>query len=203
MPAAKTPTTRFNEAEMRLCLTHLAKNRGNAAQAKRDLDEVRAASPGLLRRVPDYHTLRGWMEEHGDLYHEVRRDILPEINDRIVANEQEFAALVHEKEVETIELYDPKALKPNEVSKSLRDLSTSKGISLSRSREIQQDRVGAEKPKIGFEEGMAALAKMAKDSEHIREMLGMDEAPKFVEAEVESDGAATPAQEAATPAESQ
>jgi hypothetical protein len=118
---------RYSTEEVEQGVTALALMNGNAGRAHR---ELRALGVQVPRR-----TLGSWTRIHADRYEAIKRDVVPRIHRRMADQAEELADRYAEAELTALERLVPKLqeLKPAEVTGALRNLATSRGISVDKS----------------------------------------------------------------------
>lgn len=109
----------YTDAEVELGLTQLARNSGNAAKTSREL------------KVPE-STLKLWRKNNQPRYLEIQEQVIPQIRAKVAERAAEIADQAAEVEEEALALLRAKLpdMDARDVSGAMRNISTTKGISL-------------------------------------------------------------------------
>jgi len=129
--AKRLPAKVYTEAEIRRGLAAIALASGNTRFAAQQLKDAGKPIPR--------NTLQAWKRTRPELYAEVQADILPSINEAVIHECVAIARTAAEAEIKTLERYNEvlPELPARDVSKAARDISTVKGINLTKVHELR------------------------------------------------------------------
>ena len=123
---------RHDEESVERALRVLALCAGNSTEASRRLADADLPVPRS--------TLQRWRDEqHTDRYQEIRREVVPQVRERAAEKSDEIARAAAEKELAFIAALDPDDMASRDRANALRNLSTTRGISVDVSRKLRDE----------------------------------------------------------------
>lgn len=115
--------TTYDEETVRLAMTQVALCAGNCRDASQRMSELGAPVPQA--------TIKAWTSSRQSLLDELRAEVIPKINQRIARRAEDLAeryARIEEAMAQRLE-DELDSLQPKELSRSIKDVAISRGIS--------------------------------------------------------------------------